>query len=178
MATRSNLRYLAAAVDMRIEAAQRKSLAHRLWAKDASLWPHTTPQEITGRLGWLTAPGWASGHLHEIHSLADGMVADGFRQGLLVGMGGSSITANVLRRMFGVPADALNLRILHRHGWDQSIDEAEELCLRKLEKSLSQLLMGCFQWSSITRCTFARSASKRSPGPAANAAMSLVRRWA
>jgi len=71
-------------------------LAHaRLRMHDTTLWP--APAEVTAPwLGWLDSVGRAPAHLRRIVPLAAELVADGVRDVVLVGMGGSSLFPMVL----------------------------------------------------------------------------------
>jgi glucose-6-phosphate isomerase len=72
----------------------------RLRARDTSLWP--APAEATAsRLGWLDSVERASGHLHRLRPLVAELVADGVRDVVLVGMGGSSLFPLVLADVCG-----------------------------------------------------------------------------
>ncbi len=74
------------------------SLAERLWARDASLW---TSSGEEGWLGWLDAPERMRERLGPIEAFAESVDADGVLDVVLLGMGGSSLAAEVLRRAFG-----------------------------------------------------------------------------
>ena len=75
----------------------------RLWDRDASLWKDN-PQDkavIADRLGWLDAPERMRESVEEIRDFARRVVHDGFRQTVLLGMGGSSLCSDVLWHVFG-----------------------------------------------------------------------------
>jgi glucose-6-phosphate isomerase len=76
--------------------------ASRLWAGDTSLFadaPASDPvhDTIRHRLGWLKAPSAARGWAADAEAFARETAADGLTQVLLLGMGGSSLCAEVLR---------------------------------------------------------------------------------
>jgi transaldolase / glucose-6-phosphate isomerase len=78
----------------RVETAE---LVERLWARDASLW--TNADE--GRwLGWLDEPSRMLERVPELQAFAQ--EASGFEDVVLLGMGGSSLAPEVLRRRSGV----------------------------------------------------------------------------
>jgi transaldolase / glucose-6-phosphate isomerase len=87
-------------------------LAHaRLRTRDTTLWP--PPAEVTAPwLGWLDSVARAPAHLRRILPLVAELVADGVRDVVLVGMGGSSlfpmVLAGVCERTVGHPT----LRVL------------------------------------------------------------------
>jgi glucose-6-phosphate isomerase len=72
----------------------------RIWQKDFTLWK-PEPKEITNRLGWLTVTDLMSDQIPELQAFAREIVDSGFRQVILLGMGGSSLGPEVLRHIFG-----------------------------------------------------------------------------
>jgi glucose-6-phosphate isomerase len=73
----------------------------RLQAADATLWgPPGTP-EIANRLGWLTIAERMLEELDDLQSFAQEVREAGFRDVVLLGMGGSSLAPEVLRLAFG-----------------------------------------------------------------------------
>jgi glucose-6-phosphate isomerase/transaldolase/glucose-6-phosphate isomerase len=95
-----------------IEAAKMKSLCRpywnevvshepvaRLWRRDHTLWK-PSPIEIADRLGWLDLPISMRGAAAELKQFAAQVVERGFRDVILLGMGGSSLCAEVLRLAF------------------------------------------------------------------------------
>jgi transaldolase / glucose-6-phosphate isomerase len=76
-----------------VEAAE---LVERIWARDATLW---TGREEDQWLGWLDEPLRMRERARELEELAAG-TAD-FGDVVLLGMGGSSLAPEVLRRTFG-----------------------------------------------------------------------------
>ncbi len=78
----------------------RSNVPARIWQKDHTVWK-PDPTEITNRLGWLNVAGLMSEHVGELEGFADGIRAAGFRHVVLLGMGGSSLGAEVLWQTFG-----------------------------------------------------------------------------
>ena len=74
------------------------SLAERIWARDASLWTSSGEERW---LGWLDAPQRLRGRIGPIEAFAESVDADGLLDCVLLGMGGSSLAPEVLRRAFG-----------------------------------------------------------------------------
>ena len=68
----------------------------RLWEKDPSLWVGSFNKEIPDRLGWLTAPKTAEKELKEIKNISDTIKERGISSIVLLGMGGSSLAAQML----------------------------------------------------------------------------------
>ena len=68
----------------------------RLWGKDPSLWDDSFNQEIPDRLGWLTAPKTTEKELSEIEEIRNIINEIGISYIVLLGMGGSSLAAQML----------------------------------------------------------------------------------
>jgi transaldolase / glucose-6-phosphate isomerase len=87
-------------IEERIARAAAEDVARRIWAKDETLWGGPGP-EIGDRLGWLTISEVMLEHLDELEAWTGEVAADGLEQTVLLGMGGSSLGPEVLRRSFG-----------------------------------------------------------------------------
>lgn len=75
-------------------------LVARLWAKDHTLW-RSDPTEIANRLGWLTVAEQMRDKVGALQAFAEGVRRAGYRDVVLLGMGGSSLGPEVLRSTFG-----------------------------------------------------------------------------
>jgi len=86
----------------------------RLWERDVSLWAtdDASRRSVETRLGWLDAPETAARERAGFEALAEKARADGLRHALLLGMGGSSLCPEVLRRTFAPAPDRLSLAVL------------------------------------------------------------------
>ncbi|MBK5230337.1 MAG: hypothetical protein JJE27_04095, partial [Thermoleophilia bacterium] len=84
-------------------AIDENALVERIWNKDVSLWGGPGTPEIADRLGWLDLPERMHGRLAELTAWADDVHAAGYDQTVLLGMGGSSLGPEVLRRSFVKP---------------------------------------------------------------------------
>ena len=75
----------------------------RLWEKDATLWKNdpNVMRAISQRLGWLTIVKNMSQKVEEISCVARRIFHEGFKHVVLIGMGGSSLCADVLMNIFG-----------------------------------------------------------------------------
>ena len=80
----------------------------RLWRKDPGVW---TGADEARWLGWLDLAG-AEVPADALTRFADGARADGFTDVLLLGMGGSSLGAEVIGRVLGPSEGAPRLRVL------------------------------------------------------------------
>lgn len=83
----------------------------RIWKKDHTVWSQD-PTEISNRFGWLYSPEVMGKNISEINSFVEELKAAGFKNALLLGMGGSSLAPEVFRFTFGVKEGHLNLAVL------------------------------------------------------------------
>ena len=95
------------------------SIVERIWAYDASLW---TDSGEDGWLGWLDVVPRARVHVDELNAFAEA-ATEQFHDCVLLGMGGSSLAPEVLRRTFNVESF---------HVLDTTHPEA----IRRLERSI------------------------------------------
>jgi transaldolase/glucose-6-phosphate isomerase len=89
---------LRAAVDERLAAAAQEQVAERLRAGDATLWAPAGTPEVANRLGWLTIAERELARLGPLELFAAEARDDGLEDIVLLGMGGSSLAPEVLRR--------------------------------------------------------------------------------
>jgi transaldolase / glucose-6-phosphate isomerase len=88
----------------RTRQAAGQTVARRVWSKDPTLWggDADTP-ELGDRLGWLTISEMMVEHLAELEAFVERAHADGLTTTVLLGMGGSSLGPEVIRRSFELP---------------------------------------------------------------------------
>jgi transaldolase / glucose-6-phosphate isomerase len=96
----------------KIEQAQSEAVAKRVWQRDESLWGGPGVPEIGNRLGWLTISEKMLEHAPELNEVVEQVKAEGFTDAVLLGMGGSSLGPEVIRRSYGQIPDALRLHVL------------------------------------------------------------------
>lgn len=86
----------------------------RIWAKDGTLWQQSprAVAEIEDRLGWLDLPFTMRAQVASLRALASEVLAEGMRHVLLLGMGGSSLAAEVMRLILGRAAGYPELTVL------------------------------------------------------------------
>ena len=96
----------------RVEQAWSEGVAKRVWQKDESLWGGPGVPEIANRLGWLTITEKMLEHAPELTEFAESVKSEGFTDAVLLGMGGSSLGPEVLRRSYGEIPDGLRLHVL------------------------------------------------------------------
>lgn len=86
-------------------------LVARLWERDHRLWK-PDPTEIDNRLGWLTVAEEMQAHVPALSEFAESVRRAGFRDVVLLGMGGSSLGPEVLRQTFGSARGCPRLTVL------------------------------------------------------------------
>ena len=96
----------------RVQEAARENVAQRIWQHDPVLWGGPGVAEIEDRLGWLTVADAMLQHTGELSAFTEEVRAQGFRDAVLLGMGGSSLGPEVIRRSFGDLPDGLRLQVL------------------------------------------------------------------
>jgi glucose-6-phosphate isomerase len=90
----------------------------RLWRRDHTLW-NPSPTEIANRLGWLDLPVSMRSAAAELKQFAAQAIERGFRDVVLLGMGGSSLCGEALRLAFPAREGFLKLHVL-----DSTVPEA------------------------------------------------------
>jgi glucose-6-phosphate isomerase len=115
-------------------------IASRIWQRDSSVFAPESAgaavhQAITGRLGWLAAPETMAAELPRLHDFAERAGRDGLTTAYLLGMGGSSLCAEVLRDTAPAAQGRISLSVLDttdEHAIDQAaadLTPAAALCL-------------------------------------------------
>ena len=102
--------YLVDVEDTLADLAQR-DVVGRMWRQDHTVWK-PDPTEITNRLGWLTITELMNNQVPVLQSFAQEIRHSGFHHVVLLGMGGSSLGAEVLRQTFGSAAGYPELMVL------------------------------------------------------------------
>ena len=93
----------------RQQAAATEQVARRIWDRDGTLWaPEGTP-ELTDRLGWLDIAERLAPELEDLAAFGAEVREAGITDAVLLGMGGSSLGPEVLRRSFGDGAIRLHV---------------------------------------------------------------------
>jgi transaldolase/glucose-6-phosphate isomerase len=89
---------LTASVKHHIDDWRAGGKVRRLWQRDASLWTGT---DEANWLGWLSITEEEIGQEQKLRSVAEEIKKEGFRDVLVLGMGGSSLCPEVLALTFG-----------------------------------------------------------------------------
>ena len=104
-------------------------LASRIWNRDTTAFGDPSRpgvrESVASRLGWLSAPEGMQAHVDEVRACAEAVRADGLTDIYLLGMGGSSLCAEVLRDVIG---SAARLTVL---------DTTDEQTIREVTRGLA-----------------------------------------
>jgi glucose-6-phosphate isomerase len=103
------------AVSRRLAALADGDVAARLWQRDSTLWKggDEAHQAIVAEsLGWLDVAGEVREHLDGLREFVDEVRDEGYRHAVLLGMGGSSLAAEVLFFALGLREGHLDLTVL------------------------------------------------------------------
>ena len=100
---------LASAVRQALADWQASGKIGRLWARDPSLW---TGADEGDWLGWLSIVEDQLTHAERLATLGEEVRAAGFRDAVVLGMGGSSLCPEVLALTFGAQPGSPRLRVL------------------------------------------------------------------
>jgi len=95
-----------AAVDAALEEIAAERIVPRIWAHDHTVWKDE-PDEIANRLGWLDIAEKMLAQRYRLTALVDAVLADGYTDVLLLGMGGSSLAPEVFGKVFGGQAPGM-----------------------------------------------------------------------
>ena len=127
---------------------QRDRIIPRIWAHDHTVWK-PEPVEIANRLGWLHSPEAMLETISNLHALAKQLRAEGYRQALLLGMGGSSLAPEVFRKTFGVGEGYLDLAIL-----DSTDPDAVKDWLNRLDLSRTLYIVSTKSGGTVETFSF------------------------
>ncbi len=138
---------LSKSVASTLEEWRARGNVRRLWARDASLW---TGNDEGAWLAWLDIAAVEEAHVDELTAFAREIRDEGFRHVLLLGMGGSSLCPEVVKRTFGAQEGWPELEVLDSTdpaqiaAFERKLDLARTLCIVS-SKSGSTLEPNIFQ---------------------------------
>lgn len=118
------------AVTNAVDKMRRSNIAARIWANDFHVWK-PSPQEISNRLAWLHAPLETSANVKSIRASLEPFTNGSIEDVVLLGMGGSSLSAEVFNNIFGSAPGFPRLQILDTTDPQVIHDVAEKLNLAK-----------------------------------------------
>ena len=101
-------------VDERLERLEKDGFVAGIHNRDASLWSADAEVQlaIKSRLGWLTVAEKMTDVSEDLTVFADEIRSAGFREVVLLGMGGSSLAPEVLSKTLGIAKGYPNLTVL------------------------------------------------------------------
>ncbi len=89
-----------AQVDDAVARLEGDDVVRRMWERDHTVWK-PDPTEIADRLGWLTTHSDMRERVADLRAFADEVRGEGYADVVVLGMGGSSLGAEALARLFG-----------------------------------------------------------------------------
>lgn len=89
-----------------------QAISESIWSGNASIWTEDPNGGIGRRLGWLQSVEVMEGERARLKDFAEEIRSDGIRNVVLLGMGGSSLAAEVFAKCFGVGQGYPDLKIL------------------------------------------------------------------
>jgi len=110
-----------------LDIMRRNNIIPRIWAKDHTVWK-PAPDEITNRLGWLEAPAETLEKISYIRSTLEPLIKSNINDAVLLGMGGSSLAAEVFSKIFESHAGYPQLHI---------VDTTDPVFISKLTRRLN-----------------------------------------
>ncbi|MBI1821374.1 MAG: glucose-6-phosphate isomerase [Nitrospirae bacterium] len=111
----------------------REKMVERFWNHDPSLWKSDLgiQRKINARLGWLTITGFMRTQLAALREFGTTIKKEGFKDVVLLGMGGSSLCPEVCRNTFGISPGYPEFRVLDSTDPATLLHLEEKLDLRK-----------------------------------------------
>src|SRR5256714_3300455 len=120
---------LESAVKSRLDQLEQAAVVRRIAEKDAGLWKSngTVEKEIRDRLGWLQVGDRMEERIPDLEALRKQLVGEGFKDAVVLGMGGSSLAPEVFRQTFPASSGAMRLHVL---------DTTDPVAIAALEQSV------------------------------------------
>ena len=98
-------------VNASLTAMAEKKILQRIWAHDFTVWK-TVPTEISNRLGWLHTAEIMKELAPRLNEFVEEIRKAGYKDALLLGMGGSSLAPRVFLKTFDCKEDYPRLSVL------------------------------------------------------------------
>lgn len=83
-----------------LNGMQKGRIVQRIRNQDYTVWKRK-PDNIINRLGWLGAPAETLKQMSYVRSVVEKVLAEDYKDAVLLGMGGSSLAAEVFGKIFG-----------------------------------------------------------------------------
>ena len=149
----TNLQKYQTLVDQTMQKLEKEHIIERIWQRDHRVW-NTNETEISNRLGWLDIAQRMQAEVGKIQEFVKEVQKDEFTHALLLGMGGSSLAPEVLRKTFGVKPGFLDLAVLDSTDPGAVLHFARELDARKTLYIVSTKSGGTVETFSFMRYFF------------------------
>ena len=136
-----------------------EGVGRRLWEGDPSLWTKVSAaeQEIKQRLGWLTLPQDSREFVNEWEEFGEEIKHDGIDRVVLLGMGGSSLAADVLRQTLASEQgiqfqvlDSTNPDVIRSISKNGPIEKTLFFVASKSGTSIEPLALMDYFWEKVT----------------------------
>jgi transaldolase/glucose-6-phosphate isomerase len=116
-------------IDDAVSRADKEKFVTRIWAKDSTLWKSDDAHRkiIDNSLGWLRVPEISAGLVKQFREVLDELREE-FSFVVVLGMGGSSLVSEVVRKAFGKQEQMPELLVL-----DSTVPEAVSLLEARLD---------------------------------------------
>ena len=146
-----------------LDALLAQHLIGRIWRRDVSAWGATAGdgvgRAIANRLGWLDVPEQMQQELDGVLRVAADVRRDGIQRVYLLGMGGSSLCAEVIRAVYGVRDGCPDLVVMDTtdeatiHAAASRLDAARTLFLvaSKSGGTIEPASMEKLFWAAVSR---------------------------
>jgi glucose-6-phosphate isomerase/transaldolase/glucose-6-phosphate isomerase len=144
----ANVDRLTPEIEKSLAHLSKESIIPRVWQKDWTVWGEG-PAEIANRLGWLTSPWDSADNFRAIRHFVRRTRGKGYRQVLLLGMGGSSLAPLVLGSAFPTPAGFLDLDIL-----DSTDPAAVMAACRRFDPAKTLFIVASKSGTTAETCSF------------------------
>ncbi len=130
-------------IDQALAELERNRTVPRIWDLDHTVWK-PDPREIADRLGWLDVTVGMRDQVPALEEFAGEVRDDGIRHVVVLGMGGSSLGAEVLKTTFGSAAGYPELTVL-----DSVIPEAIRSVTKAVEPDKTLFLVSSKSGSTL-----------------------------
>ncbi len=124
-----NISFDNAELESVLTSFDKSNLIGHIWQRDPIAWK-SDPEGIVNRLGWLTVAEQMYEKIPSLYSFVQDIRSRGFHTVVLLGMGGSSLGAEVLRQIFGTSREYLKLIVLDSTVPAEVIEVAETIDLK------------------------------------------------
>lgn len=158
-AARKELGPLLQDVQTALDVLAEEGVGRRLWEGDPGLWTEdsSAEQEIKQRLGWLTLPQDSREFVNEWEEFRKEIGNDGIDRVVLLGMGGSSLAADVFRKTLASEGgiqfqvlDSTNPDEIRRVSKKLQIDTTLFIVASKSGTTIEPLALMDYFWKKVT----------------------------